>query len=131
MTDHCYDTSAPAWKESSTSYDESSVMLETKIVAEELLGSYPKDLDAEALKKGCEIARAIRVSIFKSLGFTLSAGISANKTVAKLASAMGKPNGQAVIVSQAIPFVSQKEECPSLDYVSPTKYCLRCPPDSE
>jgi nucleotidyltransferase/DNA polymerase involved in DNA repair len=110
VTDHCYDTELPAWKEphDDDDDDEHSKKCGTKFIAEELLGSYPEDMDVNALKRGCRIAHGIRMSISENLGFTLSAGISTSKTVAKLASSMGKPNGQAIIVPQAIPFVREQ-----------------------
>ena len=54
--------------------------------------------DEEALLywKGAMIAQGIRNYVYRKLGFTLSAGIGINKTLAKLAASYGKPNGQAV-----------------------------------
>lgn len=46
--------------------------------------------------KAAMIAIWIRERIRDSLGFTLSAGVGANKTLAKLSASYGKPNGQAV-----------------------------------
>jgi len=50
-----------------------------------------------ALERGCQLAHYIRQSVFQTLGFTLSAGISINKMIAKLAASYDKPNGQAVV----------------------------------
>lgn len=47
-----------------------------------------------ALRRGCYIAFSVRNAVLDTLGFTLSAGISTNKLVAKLAASYGKPNGQ-------------------------------------
>jgi hypothetical protein len=47
-----------------------------------------------ALRRGCHVAHVVRRAVFEGLGFTLSAGISTNKLVAKLAATHGKPNGQ-------------------------------------
>lgn len=49
------------------------------------------------LERGCQLAHYIRQSVCDTLGFTLSAGISTNKMVAKLAASYNKPNGQAVV----------------------------------
>lgn len=49
-----------------------------------------------ALRMGCRIARDIRQAVYDQLGFTMTAGISCNKTLAKLSAGHGKPNGQAV-----------------------------------
>jgi nucleotidyltransferase/DNA polymerase involved in DNA repair len=57
------------------------------------------------LQRGCWVAKAIRQAVFDKLGFTLSAGISTSKLVAKLGASYGKPNGQAVIYPSSIPFV--------------------------
>lgn len=46
---------------------------------------------------GAEIATRARKHVFTSLGFTLSAGISGNKTLAKLASGLKKPNRQTLV----------------------------------
>jgi len=67
---------------------------------------HPSDLDCElgrALRLGCHVARTVRCTVFETLGFTLSAGISTNKLVAKLTASYGKPNGQAVVYPSAIP----------------------------
>ncbi|KAI2499952.1 hypothetical protein MHU86_14526 [Fragilaria crotonensis] len=43
-------------------------------------------LDVQLLRRGCWVAKSIRQSVFDKLGFTLSAGISTSKLVAKLGS---------------------------------------------
>lgn len=63
------------------------------------------DDDTMALRIGCHVASTVRQTVFETLGFTLSAGISTSKLVAKLAASYGKPNGQAVIYPDAIPYV--------------------------
>lgn len=50
-----------------------------------------------ALPYATQIAKAIRHRIFLETGLTASAGISYNKFLAKVASDLNKPNGQAVI----------------------------------
>ena len=69
------------------------------------------DADFRALRRGCDVARGIRRAVFDTLGFTLSAGVSTSKTVAKLAASYGKPNGQAVVLPEAIPWVSDLGRC--------------------
>ena len=63
-----------------------------------------------ALERGCAVAHVIRKAVFDALGFTLSAGISTSKVVAKLGASYGKPNGQAVIFPSTIPHVMEKTE---------------------
>jgi len=59
--------------------------------------SFPEDdMDLVALRRGCAVALAIRQAVMTELGFTLSAGVSTNKTLAKLSASYGKPAGQAV-----------------------------------
>jgi DNA polymerase eta len=58
--------------------------------APKLRGSW-KDLQ---LSIGAELAKEIRREIFETLHYTCSAGIAHNKTVAKLCSALNKPNKQ-------------------------------------
>lgn len=54
------------------------------------------------LDRGCQLAHYIRHYVFLKLGFTLSAGISINKMMAKLATSYGKPNGQAVVLPDQV-----------------------------
>jgi nucleotidyltransferase/DNA polymerase involved in DNA repair len=54
------------------------------------------------LARGCRIADQIRTRVREELNFTLTAGISINKTIAKLAATYGKPNGQAVCFPRSI-----------------------------
>ena len=68
------------------------------------------DDDAMALQLGCHIAHTVRRKVFDTLGFTLSAGISTSKLVAKLAASYGKPNGQAIIYPEAISYVMEETE---------------------
>ncbi|MES2439752.1 MAG: DNA polymerase IV [Verrucomicrobiota bacterium] len=56
---------------------------------------------------GAAIAREIRAQIFEETGLTASAGISANKLIAKIASDWQKPNGQKQVTQEEIPaFIS-------------------------
>lgn len=63
-------------------------------------------LDVTQNKKGLKsasiIAQEIREKIYKKTGLTASAGISANKFIAKIASDYNKPNGQKTIEPQEI-----------------------------
>ncbi|CAO3673051.1 unnamed protein product [Umbelopsis ramanniana] len=61
--------------------------------APKLKGNW-KDLQ---LSIGAEIAKEIRRDIFDTLKYTCSAGIAHNKTVAKLCSALNKPNKQTTM----------------------------------
>lgn len=60
------------------------------------------------LLRACWIARQIRRTVYDTLGFTLSCGISVNKTTAKLAASYGKPNGQAVCFPHAIDYMLEQ-----------------------
>lgn len=53
-------------------------------------------VDSSSQKDGCGVA-VIRAKIKEVTGLNASAGISYNKFLAKMASALNKPNGQAVI----------------------------------
>jgi hypothetical protein len=85
--------------------EQSDLELDDSGIEEEMMSPH-QDPHVRALKRGCIIARAIRKEVFDSLGFTLSAGISTNKLMAKLCASYGKPNGQAVGFPDAIPYVS-------------------------
>jgi nucleotidyltransferase/DNA polymerase involved in DNA repair len=57
------------------------------------------------LRRGCDIANRIRQVVYQQLGFTMSAGIGTNKTLAKLAVTYGKPAGQAVCFPRAVEYM--------------------------
>lgn len=73
-------------------------------------GSDEQDEEVKALIRGCVVAHRLRAAVFDELGFELSAGISINKLVAKLAATYGKPNGQAVVFREALIEVSRGRE---------------------
>lgn len=97
--------------------DEGSLNLleETKVIGENAAPFQASDAegDSEYLKtiyRGCRIAHNIRKAIGEQLGFTLSAGISCNKTLAKLSAAYGKPNHQAVTFPDRVDFLLNETE---------------------
>ena len=51
------------------------------------------------LKAGCMVAARLRAAVHVALRFTTSCGIAHNKTVAKQASALNKPNKQTMVLS--------------------------------
>eukprot|EP00978_Attheya_sp_CCMP212_P035959 scaffold159649_cov49-Attheya_sp.AAC.1 len=127
VTDHCNDHSRPVWavcngggggvkdEDGSISPQTCSneeVMGETVVVCASdalLNGSEERTANNnDALQRGCVVARMVRKAVWDELGFTLSAGISTSKTVAKLAASYGKPNGQAVVVPAAIPILMER-----------------------
>ena len=78
-------------------------MKETVIYHQELLDSREKnDEIGKALRMGSHVALTVRRAVFDQLGFTLSAGISTNKLVAKLGATYGKPNGQVRLLHHYI-----------------------------
>lgn len=61
-------------------------------------GSFvPETLYEKKLFFANEIAKNLRDAIYNELGYRASAGISYNKTVAKIASSQNKPNAQTVV----------------------------------
>lgn len=52
----------------------------------------PETVSEKKIYIANQIAKNIRDTIFKELGYIASAGISFNKTVAKIASSQNKPN---------------------------------------
>ncbi|ORX92385.1 DNA/RNA polymerase [Basidiobolus meristosporus CBS 931.73] len=74
----------------------------------ESLGVVLGELDEEVewndmqLAIGAEISKTIRARVFEELGYTCSTGIAHNKTLAKLCSALNKPNQQTVIRQSAV-----------------------------
>ena len=91
ITDYCYEVSKLTM---------SDMDHQTFVVGEE-----NKSFNAEpecylrtlALQRACQVSHSIRQQVFDTLGLTMSAGISTNKMLAKLAASYGKPNGQAVL----------------------------------
>jgi len=113
VTKHCYkEDTVPAWRVDGSDGKE----LAGKALAETVICSKDKihhlgmsdagDVEQRALWRGCIIACGLRQTVFDRLGFTLSAGVSTSKLVAKLGASLGKPNGQAVVFPIAIPHVS-------------------------
>lgn len=96
---------------------------ETKICDESNL--HPDEIKNEkALILGCHVARTVRKAVFEELSFTLSAGISNSKLVAKLGATYGKPNGQAVIFPGAIAKVSDAHVTLNLYANTPFHVCF-------
>ena len=60
------------------------------------------DYDTNPLDVGCRIAFNIRKCLYETLGFTMSAGVSTNKLLAKLAAGYGKPDGMAILYPDGI-----------------------------
>jgi len=111
VSNHCYNFDLPAWvsavsdgSNSSTLLSEETVMSETVIYGDAVVDW--DDSEVKALRRGCEIAQGIRHAVFQELGFTMSAGVSNGKAIAKLAASYGKPNGQAVVFPQTFHQVS-------------------------
>jgi DNA polymerase eta len=102
ITDYCYGDSDG--KNDNDNGDDSKCLGRTKVVADQEYQSMeamlkmenPDDVDM-ALRRACQLSAWIRNDVWKTLGFTMSAGISTNKMMAKLTAFFGKPNGQAVL----------------------------------
>jgi DNA polymerase eta len=92
----------------SKSDDMSLELKDTVVVGDNDNSTVLVDDEKRVLVRGCEVAKMIRTAVFDILGFTLSAGISVNKMIAKLGATYGKPNGQAVIFPEFITKVLQK-----------------------
>ena len=110
VSEHCYRTVEPAWKDGTESLADAASK-ETVVFGantKQMTGEHDNDDDDDdeesaALRRGCIVARNVRKAVFDALGFTMSAGISINKTVAKLGASYGKPDGQAVVYPELIP----------------------------
>ena len=75
-----------------------------------------KDRWEQALHLGAKIASTIRKHVHTELQYTCSAGIAHNKMLAKLGSALKKPNGQTV--RYTLSFISLEFHFLCLDHSS-------------
>ena len=115
LTDYCYCRNQKKNK-NYPSYDcaedtvrdcgiDSTVVAGRKNLAHFFVENETDDPHEIALNRACQVSNWIRQDIWNILGFTMSAGISTNKTMAKLAASYGKPNGQAVLYPRYFPNV--------------------------
>jgi DNA polymerase eta len=83
--------------------DDDTIMKETVMIGEpQNWSSSQCSFSQSRLRRGCRIAHQIRKAVYDTLGFTMTAGISLNKTLAKLAASYGKPAGQAVCFAETV-----------------------------
>ncbi|SPQ98452.1 unnamed protein product (mitochondrion) [Plasmodiophora brassicae] len=57
------------------------------------------------MKVAADVVDAIRRRVFDELGFTCSAGVAGNKTLAKLISGRNKPFGQTILLQDDVPLL--------------------------
>mmetsp|Transcript_23630 Transcript_23630/g.57936 ORF Transcript_23630/g.57936 Transcript_23630/m.57936 type:complete len:691 (+) Transcript_23630:196-2268(+) len=104
ITKYCYNDSTEGRAQTSTVDSPTSIPNQkpTAVVGDS--SSHNNDDEDEqqsplkvALHRACQVSQQIRTDVWNILGFTMSAGISTNKMMAKLAAGYGKPNGQAVL----------------------------------
>eukprot|EP00934_Nitzschia_sp_Nitz4_P005780 Nitzschia sp. Nitz4//scaffold378_size14206//9654//11729//NITZ4_008951-RA/size14206-processed-gene-0.16-mRNA-1//-1//CDS//3329549699//5770//frame0 len=67
-----------------------------------------EESDSQKMKQAHHIAKTIRQDVWNQLGFTMSAGISVNKMMAKLAASHAKPDGQTLLNPDQFTTVLQK-----------------------
>jgi hypothetical protein len=113
VTKHCHDFEKESWSTSDSVAECDSIEREARakstVYHDDDTAKKDDSNTARALWRGCEVAFGLRSAVFNKLGFTLSAGISINKSVAKLGAGFGKPNGQAIILPSSIPAVSDED----------------------
>jgi DNA polymerase eta len=86
-----------------------------------------------ALQYGCWLAWKLRQEVRSKLGFTLSAGVAANKMLAKLSASYGKPNGQAVLYPERVSWLLDRtpiDKCRNLGGKLGAKVSKLLPPDA-
>lgn len=77
----------------------------------EMMNHQVRETDKElllALRLGCTVSALVRREVKNRLGFTISAGVSTNKMMSKLAASYGKPNGQAMMHPSFFIYILQK-----------------------
>lgn len=61
-------------------------------------------------RRACWLAQQLRQHIRQTLSFTMSCGISVNKTLAKLSASYGKPNGQAMLLPEHVEYLLERTQ---------------------
>lgn len=95
ITKYCYDTVQQGQEQLQPLQVNGNDKQQTVVVG--ILPSKGTDDPVQlALQRACQVSHWVRNDLWNVLGFTMSAGISTNKMMAKLSASHGKPNGQAV-----------------------------------
>ena len=92
ITNYCFENKFDTQKNDGLQEDHNTV-----VVGDSSIHEADQSSVKQALHRACQVSHWIRSDARSLLGFTMSAGISTNKMMAKLAASYGKPNGQAVL----------------------------------
>jgi DNA polymerase eta len=106
ISTYCFKNSVTAEPSVGVDMDNNNTDDNTVVVGNAELPS--SSAESAALKRACKVAQWTRQDLWDTLGFTMSAGVSINKTMAKLAAGHGKPNGQAVIHPDSFDFLMDR-----------------------
>ena len=74
-------------------------------------------IDDIKLLIGARIVNDIRKAVYDEVGFTCSAGISNNKSFAKVIASKNKPNGQTILRNSAIPLLLTQIKLLDIPYI--------------
>lgn len=103
------------WKVREDLLDETSVLDTTTLIRPD--GEETVPWNGVVFRRACLLAHQLRQHVRQTLSFTMSCGISVNKTLAKLSAGYGKPNDQAVLLPDYINYLlgeTQIRKCRNL-----------------
>ncbi|GAX09505.1 DNA polymerase eta [Fistulifera solaris] len=88
--------------------EENSILQTTHLVRPEGEESVP--WNGDVFRRACWLAHQLRQYVRNTLSFTMSCGISVNKTLAKLSAGYGKPNGQALLLPEYVEYMLEQTQ---------------------
>lgn len=92
------------WRAREDLLEEKIILQTTKLIRPDD-GEESVPWDGVVFRRACVLAHQLRQYVRQTLSFTMSCGISVNKTLAKLSAGYGKPNGQALLLPEYVDYL--------------------------
>ncbi|GAX25856.1 DNA polymerase eta [Fistulifera solaris] len=96
------------WNARQDLLEENSILQTTHLIRPEGEESVP--WNGVVFRRACLLAHQLRQYVRNTLSFTMSCGISVNKTLAKLSAGYGKPNGQALLLPEYVEYLLEQTQ---------------------
>jgi DNA polymerase eta len=96
------------WNGRQDLFEENSFLQTTHLIRPEGEESVP--WNGAVFRRACWLAHQLRQHVRQTLSFTMSCGISVNKTLAKLSAGYGKPNGQALLLPEYVEYLLEQTQ---------------------